>query len=143
MATQTRLLSEHGSIPIARRSPRLAGATRTFTTPPVSPSSGAALPRAGWKSLGSCNDVDRGLFFGPDNAPMPKEQVRAARAVCLDCPVWQDCLVSSIDYDEHYGVWAALTPEERGRAMLVADGDIELIMQLWVSRELFLLVVLR
>jgi hypothetical protein len=73
---------------------------------------------------------------------MPKDQVNDARKVCRECPVWMDCLVSSIDYDEDYGVWAALTPEERRRAQ-AATVDIWEIFALWRSGDLFAMVVLR
>ena len=143
MATLTSPRSLPGSPSITRRSPRLAKGTKTSSTLPVSLSSGVALPREGWKRRGSCRNVDMELFFGPDNAPMPKEQVERAREVCRQCPVWQDCLVSSAENDESYGVWAALTPDERRRALSLTHGDILMVMGLWQDGELFRLVVLR
>lgn len=48
---------------------------------------------------------------------------RAARAVCLACPVRMECLADALDSQSAFGVWGGLTERER-RALLKRYPDV-------------------
>lgn len=48
---------------------------------------------------------------------------RAARAVCLECPVRLECLADALDSQSPFGVWGGLTERER-RALLKRYPDV-------------------
>ncbi len=68
-----------------------------------------------WFTRAACRDVDRRLFFEPEGeAAKPRaRRVRAAKAVCAQCPVRRECLMFALAAPEHYGVWGGLTARER------------------------------
>jgi WhiB family redox-sensing transcriptional regulator len=43
------------------------------------------------------------------------EQERRAKAVCLSCPVLDECRQFADDNDERTGIWGGLTETERGK----------------------------
>jgi len=68
-----------------------------------------------WFSRAACQGADRGLFFEPDHEkPKPRaSRIRAAKAVCAECPVRRECLVFAMSTREPYGIWGGLTARER------------------------------
>jgi hypothetical protein len=42
------------------------------------------------------------------------EMTEEARALCMTCPVRDECLDYALDTGETEGIWGGLTPEERG-----------------------------
>ena len=55
-----------------------------------------------------CRKVDPELFF-----PVLGDRYEEARAVCATCPLREPCGLWAIDAKERFGMWGALTPEER------------------------------
>jgi DNA-binding CsgD family transcriptional regulator len=77
---------------------------------------------ADWRDLAACAAVDPELHHptGSTGARY-EEQVADARAVCNTCQVAGDCWLHNMSHelgrpaDARYGIWAALTPQERAR----------------------------
>ncbi|MGA4669939.1 WhiB family transcriptional regulator [Propionibacteriaceae bacterium Y1923] len=68
------------------------------------------LPHQSWVELARCRGAEDDLF------PEGKQQKRAA-AICIGCPVRQDCLIEALDNRLEWGIWGGLTERER-RALL-------------------------
>lgn len=66
---------------------------------------GPGAPGQDWRDRAACQSADPTLFFSA--------HVAAAKAVCADCPVVEDCLRYALDNREPIGVWGGLTVEER------------------------------
>lgn len=73
------------------------------------PAAGMASDQV-WKSAGLCSQVDPELWF-PDIG----ENTRAAKRICADCPVTDQCLEYALASDERFGVWGGLDAGERRR----------------------------
>ncbi len=65
-----------------------------------------------WVEQAACAETDGDLFF-PEKGGAARHQVRAAKAVCEQCPVTAACLDYSLANDEVWGVWGGRTPTER------------------------------
>jgi len=77
-----------------------------------------------WQFAGSCRRESPDVFFHPEGerGPARRNRDRAAKAVCLDCPVLQNCREHALRVGEPYGVWGGMAEHERG-AMLVASTE--------------------
>ncbi|OZD11634.1 hypothetical protein CH253_07135 [Rhodococcus sp. 06-156-3C] len=64
-----------------------------------------------WQLRARCRDERWSSLFDSDDT----ETVDAAKKVCLDCPVLEQCRDHAINANEPYGVWGALASEERNR----------------------------
>ena len=64
-----------------------------------------------WRAEARCRDVDTALFF----AERGGVTIAAAKQVCSECPVRQECLDAAIQTNEPYGVWGGATVKERAR----------------------------
>lgn len=76
--------------------------------------------RGDWVESALCSREDlRNFFHIADRSGGPstlgRAQVAAARVICGDCPVSQQCLDHAISARETGGVWGGLTDEERIR----------------------------
>lgn len=72
-----------------------------------------ALDTSGsWPAQGACRTLDPDALF----VTGPVAQ-RAARTVCLGCPVRFECLADALDHRIEWGVWGGMTEYER-RALL-------------------------
>jgi WhiB family redox-sensing transcriptional regulator len=60
------------------------------------------------RSLAKCAGVSTEVFFVDTEA----ESI-AAKEICQDCIIKDDCLEYAIDGKEKFGVWGGLTPKER------------------------------
>ncbi len=68
-----------------------------------------------WVEQAACAEVGGDLFF-PENGGSSRGQVRAAKAVCHECPVTAECLADALATDElDWGIWGGLTVRERQR----------------------------
>lgn len=65
-------------------------------------------PRGDWQEQAECGQTDPEVFFPDEDAPS-----RAAKAVCLRCPVRMECLDAALDRDELFGIWGGLSRQER------------------------------
>ncbi len=61
-----------------------------------------------WKALGECVDQETIVFF-----PKNIKGVRAAKAICNECVVKEDCLEFAIDNREDFGIWGGTSERER------------------------------
>jgi WhiB family redox-sensing transcriptional regulator len=57
--------------------------------------------------------MDPDLFFPVGTTGPALLQIEAAKAVCRQCDVSQECLQYAIDSNQEYGIWGGLTEEER------------------------------
>lgn len=64
-----------------------------------------------WIELSLCQEVGVETFFPPDDKPVARDFYAKAKAVCVKCPVIDECLNYGIN--ETYGVWGGTTPTER------------------------------
>jgi hypothetical protein len=78
---------------------------------------GASVP--GWHENAACASRPRSLFFPETDGLRPRAAtVRAAKQVCLRCPVRAACLADVMAHESasyRYGVVAGLSPAERHR----------------------------
>ena len=68
-----------------------------------------------WQYQGACREVDDTLFFHPEGerGNTRRKRDEAAKAICSECPVVQECREQSLRVREPYGVWGGLSEEER------------------------------
>lgn len=68
-----------------------------------------------WQLDGACQGESPDIFFHPEGERGPARRNRdsAAQAVCHGCPVLQNCRQHALQVREPYGVWGAMTEEER------------------------------
>ncbi len=76
---------------------------------------GPVADRWNWQLQGACRTAGPETFFHPEGerGPTRRERDEAARAVCLTCPVLQRCREHALRVREPYGVWGAMTEDER------------------------------
>jgi WhiB family redox-sensing transcriptional regulator len=68
-----------------------------------------------WQYSGLCREVDPESFFSPEaerGAPKARRE-DAAKALCLRCPVIEECREHALAVQEPYGVWGGLSEAER------------------------------
>jgi len=71
-----------------------------------------------WRDLGACLDVvsaDYDPFFA-DSAELQAEAI----AICVTCPVRDDCLTFAVRTGQQYGIWGG-QPERIVRRLIAAD----------------------
>ena len=63
------------------------------------------------------------MFFHPEGerGPARRNRDEAAKAVCLTCPVLNECRTHALAVREPYGVWGATTEDDRERILLTGD----------------------
>lgn len=62
----------------------------------------------------NCQDIGTNAFYILDDEPRRKlaNKTEYARAVCAICPIQKECLEYAFKH-EHYGIWGAMTSQER------------------------------
>ncbi|MFI1386671.1 WhiB family transcriptional regulator [Embleya sp. NPDC020886] len=73
-----------------------------------------------WKRSGACRDADPDLFF-PTSESSDVLQVKAAQAVCRECPVARLCLIWAMETNQRSGIWGGKTTGQRGGLKSVAS----------------------
>lgn len=77
-----------------------------------------------WRESAACRGMDTNIFFPKINdttAPqrIAKAAYEAARLVCEDCPVSEECYWESMTVgdrpSQQYGMWGGLSPGQRNR----------------------------
>ena len=63
-----------------------------------------------WVRKAACREKDTSMFF-PGRGD--SQSMNAARKVCADCPVIDDCLAYAIRTDQEFGVWGGKSIRER------------------------------
>jgi WhiB family redox-sensing transcriptional regulator len=72
-----------------------------------------------WREQGACRDEDADLFYplggdqGHHRTGINLAQERAAKAVCLRCPVRLACRTWALEIGDDWGVWGGLNENER------------------------------
>jgi WhiB family redox-sensing transcriptional regulator len=63
--------------------------------------------------------LDSSLFFHPEYERGVARHAREerAKAICRDCPVLAECRQHALSVREPYGVWGAMTVDERRKAV--------------------------
>lgn len=67
-----------------------------------------------WRERAACKGMDTNLFFPHDTLSLDRWD--EPRAVCVGCPVRQDCLNFTLeldDLDDKWGMFGGMTPGER------------------------------
>ena len=66
-----------------------------------------------WRDRAACRDTEPDLFFPVGTTGPALLQIEAAKAVCRQCDVREECLQYALDSNQEYGIWGATTEEER------------------------------
>lgn len=68
-----------------------------------------------WQFEGSCRTSNPDVFFHPEGerGAARRRRDEAAKAICRSCPVLTQCREHALTVREPYGVWGALTEDER------------------------------
>ena len=68
-----------------------------------------------WRDRASCRDTSPELFFPIGTTGLALDQIDAAKQVCDECPVTNQCLEFALATNQEAGVWGGTTEEERRR----------------------------
>jgi WhiB family redox-sensing transcriptional regulator len=63
-----------------------------------------------WQDQANCKGANADLFF-----PERGASTRAAKAICRECLVREDCLEFAITAGEKFGIWGGMSERERRR----------------------------
>lgn len=66
--------------------------------------------RLAWQDDANCKGANADLFF-----PERGASTRAAKAICRECQVREECLEFAITTGEKFGIWGGLSERERRR----------------------------
>lgn len=66
-----------------------------------------------WRHRAACRGQDPELFFPVGNSGPALLQIAEAKAVCGRCPVADECLSWALTSGQDYGVWGAMSEDER------------------------------
>ena len=66
-----------------------------------------------WVHNARCKDEDPELFFPVGTTGPAASQISAAKAICMQCPVRDECLEWAMVTAQDAGVWGGLSEEER------------------------------
>ena len=72
---------------------------------------------ASWRVRAACRAVEGDLFFAADGERglAKRRRERAAKAICVGCPVREECAGYALAAREPHGVWGGLSEQERER----------------------------
>lgn len=78
-----------------------------------------------WQFEGTCRTSSPDVFFHPEGerGAARRRRDESAKAICRACPVLVRCREHALTVREPYGVWGALTEDER-EALYVAQRHI-------------------
>ena len=76
-----------------------------------------------WQLRGSCQEFPAELFFPEEEKRkrIRREREEQAKRICRDCPVLAMCREHALTTPEKYGVWGAMTTQERLRVSAPAS----------------------
>ena len=66
-----------------------------------------------WMLEGGCVYADTDLFFPVGSSMEAMKQANEAKAICMECPVVNECLDYAIRTNQDSGIWGGTTEEER------------------------------
>jgi WhiB family redox-sensing transcriptional regulator len=78
-----------------------------------------------WQLDAACRDADPAVFFYLDNerGEPRADRVRAAKKICLRCPVRARCLNYALDARETHGIWGGYTGDERRKLRRLREAE--------------------
>jgi WhiB family transcriptional regulator, redox-sensing transcriptional regulator len=68
-----------------------------------------------WRELSACRDSDPTLFFPIGSTGPAIDQISAAKQICGECAVQEDCLQYALESNQEAGVWGGYAEDERRR----------------------------
>ena len=66
-----------------------------------------------WMLEGGCVYADTDLFFPVGSSMKAMKQANEAKAICMECPVVNECLDYAIRTNQDSGIWGGATEDER------------------------------
>ena len=66
-----------------------------------------------WVHRARCKDEDPELFFPIGTTGPAATQIEQAKAICMQCPVRDQCLEWALATGQDAGVWGGMSEEER------------------------------
>lgn len=68
-----------------------------------------------WQDKAACKDMGTATFFHPDGerGGTRRRRAAAAKVICANCPVLEQCRSYALAAHEPYGIWGGMTEEER------------------------------
>ncbi len=66
-----------------------------------------------WRLEAACRSVDSDLFFPLGRTGAAEDQIAAAKGVCWQCPVREQCLHYAVATHQQDGIWGGTSEEER------------------------------
>ena len=73
-----------------------------------------------WQTRAACRSADANIFFPPTQTETKEERTlreAAAKSVCAQCPVREQCLTFALTTREPHGIWGGMTETERRRVL--------------------------
>lgn len=72
-----------------------------------------------WQIQAACRGMDTTAFFHPtrERGKTRARRIAAAKRICQQCPVIDECLRHALRVREAYGVWGGRSEEERARLL--------------------------
>ena len=68
-----------------------------------------------WREIAACRDSEPNLFFPIGTTGPAIDQIEAAKVVCVDCSVREECLNYALATNQEAGVWGGYAEDERRR----------------------------
>ena len=68
---------------------------------------------ASWTERAASRGMDTSLFFPEGHTGQFAAENEEIKAICLACPVREDCLIEALNSPEKYGIWGGLDELER------------------------------
>jgi len=84
------------------------------------PESDIRIPKLpSWQEQAACKELPESVFFGakdPKKRPsITMKEIKTAKKICIECPVFEDCLLHALTQREEYGIWAGTSGRTRAR----------------------------
>ena len=71
------------------------------------------LEQEDWMLEGGCANSDSDIFFPVGSSMKAMKKVNAAKLICAECPVINECLDYAIRTNQDSGIWGGTTEDER------------------------------
>ncbi len=68
-----------------------------------------------WRELATCRDSEPNLFFPIGSTGPALDHIEAAKAICMECSVREECLNYALETNQEAGVWGGYAEDERRR----------------------------
>ena len=68
-----------------------------------------------WRQMSACRDSEPSLFFPVGTTGPALDHITAAKAICGQCSVQEECLQYALESNQEAGVWGGYAEDERRR----------------------------